>query len=663
MNIKITHNWLLDYLETNSDPFEIQKFLSLSGPSVETVNKIKNDYVYDIEVTSNRVDTASVFGIAQECQAILPQFNKVGKLKKNPLKEYQFNNILFPKKPQYNLNVKIKDNKLCSRFTAIALSDIKIEPSPKFIQDRLLACDIRPINNVIDISNYLMIDLGQPVHIFDIDKISLQTFILRSSVKGESIVTLDGKKYLLKGEDIVIEDGKGRLVDLCGIMGGLNSAVDKNTKNILLFVQNYNKRNIRRTSMGLGCRSIASTYFEKGLDEERVEPTLVYGVKLLQKYAHGKVSSKLIDIYKNPYKRKKIEVDVKEIYRLMGIKIKEEKIKSILKNLGFKVNFKDKGLLSVKIPSFRDKDIVIKEDIIEEVVRIYGYHQLPNRLPSLVYIEQPKEIEIEFVLQQKIKYFLKALGFNEVLNYSLISKEQINLFGLKINDHLKLKNPISKDMEYLRITLIPSLFKNIEDNSGEVDKMQIFEIAKTYLPRKNNLPNEMFKLTLAVNSDFFHLKGILELLFDELNITKYKFVKSKNKIFSKAFQAEILINNEKIGEIGLVSSKISQNQNIFIAEIDFKGLIKYYNSVRGYKKISPYSVIKLDQNFDLSPTLTYEKIKTKSFRTSSLIKQIKVVDCFKNRVTVRYYFCSDKRNITEDEAKKELEKIKKNVNG
>jgi len=255
MNIKITYHWLLDFLETDASPFEIQKYLSLAGPSIERVEKVENDYVFDIEIISNRIDTASAFGVAKEAEAILPFFGKKAKLKSNPFEEYKFSKIIKEQRENdYELNISIKENNLCSRFSAIILDNVKIGPSPSFIQERLKAAGVKIINNVVDISNYLMLTLGQPTHIFDFDKIANSdgksaTMIMRQSRKEEKMITLDEKEVNLPGEDIVIEDGRGRLIDLCGIMGGLNSCVSNNTKRIILFVQTYNKQKVRKTVM------------------------------------------------------------------------------------------------------------------------------------------------------------------------------------------------------------------------------------------------------------------------------------------------------------------------------------------------------------------------------------------------------------------------------
>ncbi len=262
MNIKITYNWLLEYLDTDASPDELQKYLSLCGPSIESVTRVGSDYVFDIEITSNRIDTASVIGIAQEAQAILPMFGKKAVLKLNPLLNLKLDQI----KPSsgFDLNVDIKNPGLVSRFTAIIFDHIVIGDSPSYIKERLKLAGVKVINNVVDISNYLMLTLGQPIHMFDFDKISDHKMIVRESKKGEKLTTLDGLEMTLPGGDIVIEDGSGKLIDLCGVMGGLNSAITASTKRVLLFVQTYNKSKIRKTTMSTVQRTIAATFFEKG---------------------------------------------------------------------------------------------------------------------------------------------------------------------------------------------------------------------------------------------------------------------------------------------------------------------------------------------------------------------------------------------------------------
>jgi len=667
MNIKITHNWLLDFLQTDASPFEIQKYLSLAGPSIEKVEPIINyagqtiDYLYDIEIISNRIDTASVWGITQEALAILPMHGKKANLKNNPLLDYRFNKIKDFNQKKYSLQIKIEKDNLCSRFTACILDGIQIAPSPQFIQDRLQAAGVKIINNVVDISNYLMLTLGQPVHIFDFEKIAqnnMACMIMREAKKGEKVATLDGKEIVLTGEDIVIEDGQRRLIDLCGIMGGLNSCVSQNTKKIILFVQTYNKAKIRKTTMTTGIRTLAATYFEKGLDEERVEPTLVYGLKLLQQYAKGGIASKLYDIYPFPYKQKEVTTTLPFFKKIMGVDIDKKDIINILENLGFKTKVNQQEL-RVSIPSYRKYDILIPEDLVEEVARVYGYHKITDNLPPPAFVEQPLEFHRLFKIVNKIKVFLKHLGLNEVINYSMISKKMIDEWGLDEKKHLQLANTISEEIEYMRLSLLPSLYKNIKDNYGKKDTLKFFEIAKVYLPKDGDLPEEKYRLAMVFNTDYFDLKGVIEALINELNIENNNIVDTvgKETIYQKIFLknncATWLVEKNAVGFLG----QVKNGEKIYMAEIDLEKLMKYSRPLASYQTINPFSVIKLDLTFDKK--MPYIELKRKAYQSSSLLNKIEIIDIFKNKITLRLYFSSTKRNITEEEAKNELKKIKK----
>lgn len=673
MNIKITHNWLLEYLDTDATPDQIQKYLSLCGPSVEKIKKVGDDFVYDIEVTSNRVDMVSVLGIAQEAQAILPQFAKKAKLKLDPLKKYKFplksNTFKQTGISKLKLNIKILQKNLCSRFTAIVLGKVKISTTPELIRQRLNLCGIKSINNVIDISNYLMLAFGQPVHIFDYDSIAKSKMILRLSKKGEKIVTLDGKQINLLGGDIVVEDGTGRLIDLCGIMGGLNSSITDKTKTIVLFVQTYNPQKIRKTSMLTGQRTVAATYFEKGLDEERVEPTTVYGVELLEKYVGAKIASQLYDIYPNPYNPKFISLSVADIQSIIGVPIMHSQIVKILSSLGFVYlyNHGRAGSVTFTIPSYRSRDVSIKEDLIEEIARIYGYHNLPSEIQSTIYIKQPKDIEVLFELQSKTKHFLKNLGLHEVMNYSMISSKNIADLELKTQDHLRIKNTISEEIEYMRQDIVLSLIKNIKENEGKKDVLKFFEIAKGYKPVRLDLPIEKYQLAIAVNSNFDDLKGIIEALLNELNIKKYMISPSKYDIFAKKVQGQILIADEWLGKFGRLNKSLKEKyelkSEVFLASFEFEALMKHNKPLNTYIPINPYAQIKLDLTIKHDPKRTYIVIKDIAYKMSKLLQKVEFINIFENRFTLRFYFASNERNITEDEAKKELENIKVSVLG
>ncbi len=656
MNIKITYNWLREYLNTDADPYELQKYLSLDGPSIETVDKVGEDYVFDIEITSNRVDAASVFGVAQEAQAILPQFGKRAILIDNPVEKYLFKNIE-QSSTSLQLNIEQFDQKLCTRFTALILSNIHIGPSPELIKNRLQWCGIQSINNVVDISNYLMLSFGQPTHMFDYDKIGGHLMHMRESQKGEKLITLDGRDIKLPGGDIVIEDKHG-LIDLCGIMGGLNSAITSETKNIVFFVQTYNKRKIRKTSMTTGQRTVAATYFEKGLDEERVEPTLVFGVELLKQYAGAQVASQLYDIYPKRFTPTIIKVTQKDIDRLIGVELEPTRIEDILRRLGFGVENKNKKFI-VSVPSFRKDDIAIKEDIVEEVARVYGYHNLPNNIQPSAYVKQPKDIDMLFEIQKKIKYFFKYRGFNEVMNYSMVSADTIRKLDGNLEQMLALSNTISEEIKFMRTSLLPSLIKNVADNQGKKETLNFFELAKVYLPKKDDLPDEKFRLGIITTFNFYELKGTIELLLKQFNIN-YSFKKSNHSLLSDGVQAEIFID-EHAGAVGKLKSmykdRFNIKEDVHVAEIEIAPIITHAKQLPMYQSPSQYAVVKLDLTIPMTDK-TYEQMKILAFEKSPLLHDMEVTDVYKNNVTMRFYFSNIAKNISEEEAKKELQTIK-----
>src|SRR3989344_6428809 len=580
MNIKISYKWLLEYLDTDASPFELQKYLSLCGPSVEHVTKVGDaerggltDYVLDIEITSNRIDMAAVMGIAREAQAILPQFGKKAKLKELKLSP--------PVKPVNELKISITDpSHTANRILGIVLDNITIGQSPDYIKKRLESAGIRALNNVVDITNYVMLEIGHPAHVFDYDRIHSNKLIFRKSKKGEKIISLEDKTYSLPGDDIVIEDGDGRIIDLPGIIGTSNSIVLPTTKRILFFIDNNDPVKMRRSSMKLGIRTVAATYNEKLPDPELGYTALLRGIQLYQKNAGARIASTIHDIYPHPRKEKSMKVYLKDIQRVMGVPIKENIITEILQRLGFKVlrhedeelAYPDGVSFQVTVPTYRTDDISIKEDIIEEVARVYGYFNLPNNISPMVYIEQPKDIEKLFDVQRKIKYFLKNIGLHEVLNYSMISKELIEKMDLKLDNKLKIENTISEEIAFLRTSILPSLIKNIKENEGKRDILKFFEIAKVYEKKQSDLPNEIYRLGIAVNTSFADLKGIIEAILRDLNIKAYVTKKWVSQHFAKNLSAEILIADRSAVRFGQLKQSYQNNfeikNKVYLAEFE-----------------------------------------------------------------------------------------------
>ncbi|MGA3292101.1 MAG: phenylalanine--tRNA ligase subunit beta [Candidatus Microgenomates bacterium] len=637
MDIKILNSWLRDYLETDATPSEIAKYLSLCGPSVERIENFGKDFIYDIEITTNRIDEAGVYGIAREASTILPRFDIKAKLKpiEKPIKEFNF-----AKKVDY---LKATVNPiLCPRFSAILIKNVNISSSPELIQKRLESAGIRVINNVVDISNYIMLELGQPVHTFDYDKIKGAEMILRESRKGEIIKTLDGKDFILPGGDIVIEDGKGRLIDLCGIMGGSLSAVDEYTKNVLLFVQTYDPAKIRKTSMSLAQRTLAATIFEKGTDTELVEPAILSAVKLFKELTGGKPEKDILNIYPNPYKIKTISTDLSFINQRLGIVIPKKDVNDYLESLGFNCKWSgDK--LSVDIPSFRANDVDNAEGVLEEIARIYGYHNLPSiiidgQIPTL-------PIDPKFAFEMRIKNVLAGFGGTEVYTLSLVKKEDVS------EKALKLKNPLGKETEYLRTSLMPSLISAASNNLGTTDNFHIFEMANVYLPKIGDLPEEKLKLG-GIFSEYSYrdAKGILEALIEKLKINA-NFESVDFKGFEAGKCAAIVSGKEIIGNVGY-----PENSKFIYYELDLEKLLKLSPRVTSFKEIPKYPTQIEDITLNLPE-------RTRVGEIIQMIKQIKFVNnieltiIYQNSYTFRIWYQDPKKTLTNEE----VENIRKEI--
>jgi phenylalanyl-tRNA synthetase beta chain len=640
MDIKILDSWLRDYLSTLAKPEAIAKHLSLCGPSVERIEKYDHDFIYDIEVTTNRVDAASVYGIAREASAILPRFGIKAKLK--PIKS-ESNEFRFIKDVNY-LKVTA-DTNLCQRFTAVLIKNVKIDDSPYWLKTRLESAGVRVINNVIDISNYIMLALGQPVHTFDYDKIKGARMILRESKKGEVVKTLDTKEFTLTGGDIVIEDGEGRLIDLAGIMGGDISAVSADTKNVLLFVQTYNPVPIRKTSMALAQRTTAATIFEKGTDTELVAPAMLSAIDLFKDLTGGVPEKNIIDIYPNPYKTKVIKIDLNFISERLGVAVSKKDISTYLNALEFESVWKG-DTLSVNIPSFRAKDVDSPEDILEEIARIYGYHNIPGKIMDGEIPVRPENPEFAFEL--KLKQTIAGWGGTEVYTLSLVPKEYAN------EKALKLKNPLGTESEYLRTSLMPSLILAAGQNTGITEKFHIFEMANVYIPRSHDLPGEKLMLAGVFSGySYREAKGVIEALTEKLHI-KINFASFEDKGFSASKCASITAKNEVIGKIGYAeNSNFVYTEGEFIYyEFDVQKLAKLSEGTISFKEISKYPSQIEDITFTLPERTRVGDVIESIAASGKDVESVELKDIFNNSYTFKILYHDSGKTLTNEEVEK-----------
>jgi len=671
MNILVPFSWLSDFLKTNASAEKTAEALSLCSQSVEKIHQQGDDQILEIEITVNRYDCLSIIGIAREAAAILPHFNIKAKFVEPKIKPI----LKFERKNEkHYLEVEIKDKTVCPRFSAILIDSVKVGPSPKWMAERLNKVGIRSLNNVVDISNYLMIETGQPIHTFDYDKILGKKMIMRLSRQGEKITTLDGVERTLPGGDIIIEDGKGRLIDLCGIMGGKNSEIDENTKRVLFFVQAYDPARIRKTSMSIGLRTEAAARFERGIDLEGILPVIERGVELMDKLAGGKVGGELIDIYPKKQTALPIKVNLENISKILGVKIETRKIVKILSDLGFKIEKRGKNSAFVKVPSWRTKDISLEEDIAEEVARVYGYFRLQGKIPpineyfGLISQPAPKKgtISPNFKWEETAKDILKASGFTETYNFSFISKNLIQKSNLDPAKHLKLKNPLTIDFEYMRTSLIPSLLEVFSKNLANFSKISIFEMANVYLPKEKDLPEEKIKLAgITNNKNFYEIKGILVEILKELGIFDINIKPAKKETIELFWQKEatgqIFFQNLILGTIGQISNEITKNfllnQKIYGFDLDFKIIESFACPQKIFIPIPKYPPIIEDLAFIFSEKIYVGEVLQSIKAIDSLIKGVDLIDTFDKTKTLRITYQHPERSLTDKEVKSVREKI------
>lgn len=643
MNIKILDSWLREHIKTKATPEKIAEVLSLTSVSVERIEKVDNDFVYDIEVTTNRPDVMSVTGVAREAAAALSQFGIEAQfIDYKPKNEN--------KKIADGLPITIKNNdKLVGRICAVVLK-VNLNDSPDFIKKRLEASGIRSLNNIIDVTNYVMREIGHPTHVFDYDRLTNHTLIIREAKKGEKVTTLDKKTHTLMGGDIVADNGKGEIVDLLGIMGTANSVVTNDTKTILFFIDNNEATHIRKTSMSLSIRTEAAVLNEKGVDPELAMTALNYGIELFKKVADGIIASSIIDIYPKTVKTKTITVSKEKIDSVLGISIPLQIDVQILASLGFITIIKN-NTITVKIPSWRANDVQIEEDIIEEIARIYGYSKLSITLPPVSYVEHYNLEKNNFYWENRVKNALKYWGFTEVYTYSLVSEE---LLEGPTTDAVTLANPLTEDMTYLRRTIVPSLLQVMHENKNFTD-IKIFEIANVYhKTNENNLPLEIQMLSVLIKKEkisFYEAKGVLEQLLSDLGIKKLIFKKNNDG----GNKANIFIDNDCIGDIEILQD------NIIDFEINFEKVLNYVTSKKTYTPISKYPPLMEDVTLTINDTVSFEKIVNTIKQQSVLVEDVCLIDVFKNKKTFRITYRDSNENLTSERVAKEREKIYKEL--
>ncbi len=614
-----------------------------------------NDDILDVELTANRSDLLSMLGMAYEIGAV---YNRQVILPDTSYKEVDDKDI-----EKLSLDVQTVN---CPLYMAKKVVDVKIKESPNFIKARLMAAGIRPINNVVDISNYVMLEYGQPLHFFDSDKLG-NKIIVRMAKENEKMTTLDGIERNLNKNDIVIANDK-EAVALAGVMGGLSTEVTDDTKNITIESAVFNPLLIRKTSKSI-VRSEASIRYEKGLDTQRTKEALNRACHLLEKYADAKILSTTIEHSEVNKVNKVIKISLDKINKILGMSLSKEEVMNIFVRLGFSGEEQDETFM-VLVPS-RRLDISIPEDLIEEVGRLHGYENMRGTLPTTKI--KKGEITPKHKLINSIKQVLTSLGLDEVITYSLTSNEDINKFTNDKFDAVELSSCLSEDKKLVRYSIIPSLVKTIEYNlSRNNNNLKMFEVSNIYYKDKNNYIeetkvaaalsgnyiNETFDIT-GIKTDFYTVKAIVEELLNYLNVKgNFEFKKDNlPKEFHPGRSASIYLNNEQIGYIGQIHPSMSKNE-IYVFEISVDKLLGKSRDKIKYKEISKYPEIVKDMAFTLDKDIEIINVMDEIKKHGDkILKDVQVFDVYtgekidkdKKSVAFKLVFQDDKKTLTDEE--------------
>ena len=581
------------------------------------------DTLYDLDVHKHKNnDCRYHIGFAYEVGTIL------GKKVTLPTSDYKeiddsINN-------HFSLKV---DTENCTYYKAKMVKDLVIGESPEFIKNRLNACGMRSINNIVDISNYVMLEYGQPLHFFDKDKLG-DKIVVRQAKDNEEVITLDEQERKLISDDIVITDGN-KPVAIAGIMGGLNTDVDENTTTVLIESAIFNPTNIRKTARRLNLRSEASLRYEKGLDYEYTDAALDRACYLLEKYASGKVLSDVAGYDNEDKKEKKIEFTTERINSLLGIELTNKDIEDQLDKLDFKYEIKDNKFITT-IPR-RRLDIEENEnDIAEEIGRLYGYHNLKNTMPILPTREG--KFEHSFGFKKNISKRMRSLGLNETRTYSLVDEKTSNMF-YKDRETILIPNPMSNDRNVLRKTMIPSMLDVIKYNKSRgLKDINIYETSKVFyddFKEENHLAVALYGNYISslwqgkvIKSDFFVLKGIISNLLDYLGLrNRYTFIRSTEESLHPGISADIYLDRKKVGFFGKIHPSINKDE-IYVLEISIDELDTSVKPIK-FKGASKLPSIKKDLAFimpkDMDNELVVNEIKKSSNR---LLTNIEVFDLY-----------------------------------
>ncbi len=629
------------------------------------------DTILEVSITPNRGDCLSIIGIAREVSALY----------RVPLKYPEISLIENGPPVEEVARVDIEDVEKCPRYTARVIFDVTIGPSPEWLRDRLESAGIRSINNIVDVTNYVMLEMGQPLHAFDYDLLREHRIVVRCAREGDKFTTLDGQERTLFSDTLLICDGAGP-VAIGGIMGGENSEITDETKHVLIESAWFNPSSIRRTSKKLNLSTESSYRFERAVDPDGVITALNRAAQLMQETAGGRLARGAIDVYPRPYERPVLKLRLTRTNKYLGTNFSKEDIVDSLKRLEMDVRVLDEDSLQVVPPSFR-QDITREVDLTEEIARILGYENIPTAHPVTVILSPEPNIHLR--LREELKDLLKGTGFREIVTYSFISLSSLKKLGLSETDvrldPIGLLNPLSEEQAVMRTTLVPGLLNTIRYNlDRDNENIRIFELSKVFIPKKDNaLPDEKFSLVVGLvgkrypgelydqgEFDYTDIKGIAEVVLDFFRVSSVKFSSSGVEPFMDPVEsASIVVEGRTAGILGklnpLVAERFDIEEPVWLLELDFDTLFELRGPDLKFAPLPKFPFVARDlaivvnEDFPVQDVVDYLRSLD-----NPLLEHVEIFDIFrsdqlgkgKKSVGYRLIYRDRSRSLTDEEVNK-----------
>ena len=672
--MKISLQWLQEFVDLEETAQQLAEDLTMAGLEVEGIAEVDGDTIFEIGVTPNRPDWLSHLGVSRELAALYGREVRVPEI---GVKEGDL-------PVEAMSSVEIENPDACPRYSARVISGVKLGPAPEKVRLRLEALGVRSINNVVDATNYVMLELGQPLHAFDYHRLRENRIVVRKAIAGEVMNTLDGQKRDLDAGDLLICDGLGP-VALAGVMGGENSEVEDDTADLLLESACFDPVTIRKTSKRLGLSTEASYRFERGTDPSATTIAVNRLARLINEWAGGRVCSGVLDIHPRDEGERKVRFRPARINSLLGTEIKVDAMKSILAGLDLGPRKGKGGWWTVSVPGYR-RDIVREEDVVEEVARIYGYQNVPVTMPvgRTVPVRPPEQRELIL----RVKSLLEADGFFETISYSYVSRPELDALGLTGGpEPVKILNPISEEMSVMRVSLLPGLLNSAQFNvSRRVEEIRLYEIGRVFLPcNACNIAEERIRVSGVMagtrrpktwygeseKADFFDVKGVVENLLRGLGIDDISFSEVEMPYLQAGQGAWAMVDNQPVGPVGTLNPDTGERYGIKgwsgCFELDLHRFQDEAMKITPYKAIPKFPEVLRDLALIVPPMVKAGEIEKTAMGTGGNLRAVNVFDEYRGKgvpaghrsLAFALHFQSPERTLTDEEVDRDMAGILK----